>query len=177
MDDFPRSLPEIVRMAVYDEFVHKLVAKTSELRLGMVKQAGEGGNRCMIDTPKSGKGRIVVAPPHIRFAIKHHLDTFVDFDTESLLFQPVRGGCHLSAKVIRDALASALKSVGLHHVRIHDLRHFCGTQTARVGNLVETMGRLGHSSVGASLRYQHLVNGRDVEIAEALSVLAELPKP
>ena len=43
MDYSPRSLPEIVRMAVYDEFVHKLVAKTSELRLGMVKQAGEGG--------------------------------------------------------------------------------------------------------------------------------------
>ena len=42
-------------MAVYDEFVHKLVAKTSELRLGMVKQAGEGGDRCMISTPKSGK--------------------------------------------------------------------------------------------------------------------------
>jgi len=38
------------------------------------------------------------------------------------------------------------------------------------------MNHLGHSSVGASLRYQHLVNGRDVEIAEALSALATTAK-
>jgi len=53
------------------------------------------------------------------------------------------------------------------------LRHFAGTQTARVANLVETMGRLGHSTVAASLLYQQRVSGRDVEIAEALSRLAE----
>jgi integrase len=140
------------------------------------KQAGPGGDRCMISTPKSGKGRTVVVPPVFRADIKHHLSRYVCPDSESLLFAPIRGGCHLSDKVVRDALAPALKSVGLHHVRIHDMRHFCGTQTARVGNLVETMGRLGHSSVGASLRYQHLVNGRDVEIAEALSALATTPK-
>jgi len=56
------------------------------------------------------------------------------------------------------------------------LRHFSGTQTARVGNLVETMGRLGHSTVTASLRYQHQVSGRDVEIAAALSELAAKTK-
>ena len=56
---------------------------------------------------------------------------------------------------------------------IHSLRHFTGTTTARVGNLVETMGRLGHSTVQASLLYQSIVSGRDVEIAEALSKLAE----
>jgi integrase len=77
--------------------------------------------------------------------------------------------------VIRDALVPALKSSGVQHVRIHDLRHFAGTQVARVGNLVETMNHLGHSTVTASLRYQHQVNGRDVEIAEALSELAAKP--
>jgi hypothetical protein len=35
---------------------------------------------------------------------------------------------------------------------------------------------LGHSTVGASLRYQHIVNGRDAEIAAALSALAAKPK-
>ena len=129
----------------------------------------------MISTPKSGRGRTVVVPPHIREDLHYHLSQYVCDDPESLLFAPVRGGCHLSDKVVRDALAPALKSVGLHHGRIHDLRHFCGTQTARVGNLIETMGRLGHSSVGASLRYQYMVSGRDVEIADALSVLAARP--
>ncbi len=90
---------------------------------------------------------------------------------------PEQGGCYLSDKVIRDALAPALKSVGLQRLRIHDLRHFAGTQTARAGaNLVETMGRLGHSTVTASLRYQHQVDGRAVEVAEALSMLATKPK-
>ena len=39
-------------------------------------------------------------------------------------------------------------------MRLHDLRHFAGTMTAQVGNLVETMERLGHSTPAASLRYQ-----------------------
>jgi hypothetical protein len=35
---------------------------------------------------------------------------------------------------------------------------------------------LGHPTVGASLRYQHIVNGRDAEIAAALSTLAAKPE-
>jgi len=38
------------------------------------------------------------------------------------------------------------------------------------------MGRLGHNSVGASLRYQHAVSDRDVEIANQLSELADVSK-
>jgi integrase len=139
------------------------------------RQAGNGGSRCMIDTPKSGKTRNVVVPPHIRADLANHLDSFVGDGTESLLFAPVRGGCHLSDKVIRDALQPALAAVGREGMRIHDLRHFAGTQTAQVGSLVETMGRLGHSTVTASLRYQHQVSGADVKIAEALSGLAQRP--
>jgi integrase len=130
---------------------------------------------CRIDTPKSGKARVVVVPPHIRGDLKHHLDAHTDTGAEALLFGPARGGCHLNDKVFRDYLAPALKSIGQEGIRVHDLRHFAGTQVARVGNLAETMHHLGHSTVGASLRYQHMVSGRDVEIAEALSKLAEDP--
>ena len=145
-------------------------AEVISIARGVVHREG-----CHISTPKSGKGRTVVVPPHIRADIKHHLDTLVAEDVESLLFPPIRGGCHLSDKVIRDALAPALKSVGREGVRVHDLRHFSGTQVARVGNLVETMNHLGHSTVTASLRYQHVVSGRDVEIANQLSALATKP--
>lgn len=82
----------------------------------------------------------------------------------------------MSDKVIRDALAPALKAVGREGLRIHDLRHFAGHQTARVANLPETMARLGHSTQAASLRYQGQVSGRAVEVAEALSALATTPK-
>jgi hypothetical protein len=73
----------------------------------------------------------------------------------------------------REYFADALATIGRKGVRVHDLRHFSGTQTARVGNLVETMGRLGHSTAKASLIYQQIVSGRDAAVAEALSRLAE----
>ena len=39
--------------------------------------------------------------------------------------------------------------------------------------LAELMGRLGHSTPGAALRYQHAAQGRDRAIADALSKLAK----
>ena len=45
--------------------------------------------------------------------------------------------------------------------------------TAHSGaTLAELMGRLGHSSPQAALRYQHIAAGRDEKIAEALSKIA-----
>jgi integrase len=132
---------------------------------------------CRIDTPKSGRGRGVVVPPHVRGDINNHLRQHVAKRPEALLFEPTRGGCHLSDKTFRHHFTPALKKIGREGVRIHDLRHFAGTQTARVGNLVETMGRLGHSTVNASLNYQAIVSGRDAAVAEALSALVESDKP
>ena len=123
---------------------------------------------CRIDTPKSGKARTVTIPPHIRADVSHHLATHVAKDPEAQLFPAERGGCHLNDKVFREYLRTALESVGRQDVRVHDLRHFAGTQMARVGNLKETMERLGHSTVKASLIYQQVVSGRPAEIAEAL---------
>lgn len=126
-----------------------------------------------VDTPKSGKGRAVVIPPHMRDDVKNHLATNVGSSPESLLFPAASGG-HMNDRVFsREYFAKALKTIGKQGVRVHDLRHFAGTQTARVGNLVETMGRLGHSTVKASLIYQAIVTGRDHEVAEALSELAK----
>ena len=111
-------------------------------------------------------------PPHIRADVKHHLDAFVTNDPDALLFSPPRGGCHLSEKTFRLHYRRAMEKAGRTGVRIHDLRHFSGTMAARVGNLVETMGRLGHSTVSASLRYQQIAQGRDAAVAQALSELA-----
>jgi integrase len=132
---------------------------------------------CRIDTTKSGRGRTVVVPPHIRQDVSDHLDLYAGKDREALLFAPALGGCHLSDSTFRVHFGRTLKKIGRQGVRVHDLRHFAGTQTARVGNLRETMDRLGHSTVAASLAYQGLVNGRDVEIAEALSKLAQKETP
>lgn len=39
----------------------------------------------------------------------------------------------------------------------------------------EVMGRLGHSTPNAALRYRHVAGGRDAQIAAALSRMAEGP--
>jgi WS/DGAT/MGAT family acyltransferase len=71
-----------------------------------------------------------------------HIEVHVTKDATALLFPPARAGCHLNDRVMRDYLAPALKAIGREGVRIHDLRHFAGTQTARIGNLVETITRI-----------------------------------
>ena len=125
-----------------------------------------------IDTPKSGKGRPIVIPPHIRDDVKNHLKNHVTKDPDAPLF-PAASGAHMNDRVFsREYFANALKAIGREGVRVHDLRHYAGTQTARVANLVESMHRLGHSTAKASLIYQSVVSGRDVEIAAALSALA-----
>ena len=138
-----------------------------------VSRAVTHGGACRVDTPKSGKVRTVVVPPHIRADIKAHLDTFVMPDDSALLLTTIKNACHLNDSVfMRSAFKPALKTIGREGVRIHDLRHYAGTMSARVGNLVETMNRLGHSTAKASLVYQQMVNGRDAELADALSKLA-----
>lgn len=139
------------------------------------------GAKCIEDTPKSGKIRKVITPPHIRPAIKHHLVTHAAKESDALVF-PADRSCHLIAKTFARHYIKALDAIGRDGKKkprptVHDLRHFAGTQTARVGNLVETMGRLGHSTVKASLVYQGVVSGRDAEIATALSELAAPKTP
>lgn len=56
----------------------------------------------------------------------------------------------------------------------HDLRHTGQTLAAAAGaTLKDLMKRLGHASTAAANRYLHAVDGRDAEIAAALSELAK----
>ena len=145
-------------------------ADCSVLTIG--RGATHRNRECHIDMPKSGKGRKVVVPPHIRDDLAEHLDEFVVSSPNAQLFPAVLGGCHLNDRVFRDYFVEAQEAIGVEGVRIHDLRHFAGTQAARVGNLVEVMDRLGHSTARASLIYQQMVDTRAAEVAEALSKLA-----
>lgn len=142
------------------------------VRRGVVHRDG----KCLTDTTKTKKGRAVAVPPHIQPAVKHHLAAYVAKGNDALLFAADRS-CHLSDKTFRRYYQKGLTEIGRDgkdkpQPSIHDMRHFCGTNTARVGNLVETMARLGHTTVKASLTYQAIVSGRDAEIAKALSALA-----
>jgi integrase len=55
----------------------------------------------------------------------------------------------------------------------HDLRHTGQTLATATGATVkDLMRRLGHASPAAPYRYPHAVDGRDAEVASALSDLA-----
>ena len=112
-------------------------------------------------------------PPHIREDIKSHLTQFVSPNPDALLFVPVRRGCHLNDQVFnKDVFKPAAKDVGREDLSADDLRRFAGSKNAQVATLTENMARLGHKTVGASLRYQHSESGRDAIIANALSAKA-----
>ena len=64
----------------------------------------------------------------------------------------------------------AREAAGRPDLRFHDLRHTGAILAAATGaTLAELMARLGHSTPGAAMRYQHAAADRDKVIAPALS--------
>ncbi|MGC5245393.1 tyrosine-type recombinase/integrase [Gordonia sp. DT219] len=123
---------------------------------------------------KSGVVRRVVIPPHIIETVRAHLGEHVGDDAEALLFSAAAGNRHLRDVVYRRSFSRAAKSIGRDGLHVHDLRHFAGTQAARVGGTTaEVMSRLGHSTVSAAMKYQSSDLKRDREIAARLSALAD----
>jgi integrase len=127
-----------------------------------------------VTTPKSASGvRDVEIPPHLLPVIADHLARFVGPGPDALLFGAPRGGDHLAAPSLYRHFYKARAAAGRDDLRWHDLRYSGAVLAAQSGaTLAELMGRLGHSSPGAAMRYQHAAAGRDREIARRLSGLA-----
>jgi integrase len=128
----------------------------------------------VVDTTKSAAGsRDVSIPPHLVPLIEAHLAEYVGNSADSLLFA-TDGGGHLQPGTFARHWHRARKAIGRNDLRFHDLRHTAGTLAAQSGaTLKELMDRLGHSSVGAAIRYQHTAEGRSRELAAKLSKLAD----
>jgi integrase len=128
----------------------------------------------IIMTPKSTAGsRDVSIPPHILPTIREHLLRF-GIASDQLLFPAAKTDTHLRSGTLTAIWVRARKEVGRPGLRFHDLRHTHAVWVAGEGaTLAELMARLGHSSPGAAMRYQHAAKGRDAQIAAALSRLAE----
>ena len=124
-------------------------------------------------TPKSEAGtRDVSVPPHLVPVLRSHLDQFVGDGPESLLFPADHGG-HLAPATLYRRFYTARKRVGRPDLRWHDLRHTGADLAAVTGaTLADLMGRLGHSTPAAAMRYQHASQARDRQLAVKLSQLA-----
>lgn len=143
--------------------------------------------RVLVGLPKSEAGvRDVAVPPHLHQLLLDHVETWAQPGRDGLAFPAVRpqsgscecghAGCvggHLMATVLYKSYEPARRAAGRPDLRWHDLRHTGAVMAAQTGaTLAELMGRLGHSTVSASLRYQHAAQGRDAEIARRLSARA-----
>ena len=125
-----------------------------------------------ITTPKSDAGtRDVSVPPHLVPVLRSHLDQFAPGPTD-LLFPADHGG-HLAPATLYRRFYTARERVGRPDLRWHDLRHTGADLAAVTGaTLADLMGRLGHSTPQAAMRYQHASQARDKQLAAKLSKLA-----
>jgi integrase len=120
--------------------------------------------------PKTDAGRrTVTIPPHVLPVLREHMTMWAG--PERVFVgqhgQPMRGDA------MRQAFGRARTSVGMAGFTFHDLRHTGQTLAASTGATIkDLMKRLGHASSAAANRYLHAVEGRDAEIAAALSELA-----
>lgn len=139
------------------------------VRRGVVRADGQ----VIVGKPKTNAGiRDVAIPPHLLPAVERHLRDHVERGADALLF-PGDRGAHLAPSSLYRHWYPARAAAGRPDLRWHDLRHTAAVFAAMSGaTLAELMARLGHSSPAAALRYQHAAQGRDAQIAAALSAMA-----
>ncbi len=126
-----------------------------------------------IDTPKSEAGiRDVAIPPHLMPMVRAHLREHAQVGQDGLLF-PAQHGGNIAVSTLTRHYWAARKATGRPDLAFHELRHTGAVLAAATGaTLAELMARLGHSTPGAAMRYQHAAQDRDKVIAAALSDLA-----
>ena len=146
-----------------------------KIRRGVVRVDGE----FIIGQPKSDAGvRDVAIPPHLMPLVKDHLSKHTAPGRDALLFPASADeNSHMAPSTLYRVYYPAREAAGRKDLRWHDLRHTGAVLAAQTGaTLAELMGRLGHTTPGAAMRYQHAAADRDAEIARRLSALVEPPE-
>jgi integrase len=152
-----------------------LEAGVVRIRRGVVYVRRPLPSHFVVTTPKSKSAgrRDVWIPPHLLPAVRDHLVEHTAPGNDALLYPAMMdGNRHLHQATMQQIFAKAREAAGRPDLRFHDLRHTGAVLAAATGaTLAELMARLGHSTVGAAMRYQHAAQGADQRIAEALSKL------
>jgi integrase len=140
-----------------------VTVRTNRVELLETRQAFDG-------PPKTDAGkRTITVPPHVLPILEAHMREWSGPDRVFI----GRDGKPMRGDAVRQAFTRARRKAGMPGFRFHDLRHTGQTLAASAGaTLKDLMKRLGHSSPAAAQRYLHAVDGRDAEIASALSDLA-----
>jgi integrase len=144
-------------------------------RLHVVEQAAEVRGKIIVGPPKTEAGRRVVTLPAVALeALAEHLDRYALPGPDGLVFTNSAGTHIKRSHFSRWVWRPAVHQLGLDGLRFHDLRHTAATLAAAAGATTkELMERIGHTSPGVALRYQHVMADRQAAIAAALDTLAE----
>ena len=126
--------------------------------------------------PKTAAGsRRLAVPEVVAVELALHLERYVDVNASALVFADRRTGETPTPIVWRRVWNKAKASAGVDYT-FHDLRHVAGTLNASAGaSIRESMARMGHASPRAALRYQHVVDQRDAEVAQSIDRLVGRP--
>jgi integrase len=132
----------------------------------------------VVGPPKSEAGvRVVGMPPLTWDTIVEHLGEHTALRPEALLFPAGDGVTHLAPSTFYKHWYPVRDATGRPDLPFHATRHFGGTEYARAGaTLKDTMVRLGHSSTGAAMRYQHAALDRDENLAAMMGASPARPK-
>ncbi|KIC57311.1 tyrosine-type recombinase/integrase [Microbacterium hominis] len=114
---------------------------------------------------EAGVRRVGIFGPDAEVVAKHVRGLIGD----ALLFPAKDGVSYLAQSAFWKHWNPARTAAGRADMPFHALRHYAGTSYAQAGATPrETMARLGHSSLGAAMRYQHSGN-RDDELAARMA--------
>jgi integrase len=143
-------------------------------RLHVVEQAAEVKGKIIVGPPKTEAGRRVVTLPAVALeALAEHLGRYAMPGPDGLVFTSTAETYLLRSNFSRWVWRPAVQRLGLDGLRFHDMRHTAATLAAAAGATTkELMERIGHTSPGVALRYQHIMADRQAALAAALDGLA-----
>jgi integrase len=155
------------------------------LALQRLKMPGEEKGHLLLKEPKRSSKRTINLP---RVCVTALLEHRTIQDRERLLagsrwqeadYVFTTGiGTPMEPRNLERAYREILAIAGLHHIRIHDLRHSCATLLLTQGvHARVVMELLGHSQIAVTMRYSHMVPALRKEAADQMDAALKTPEP
>lgn len=137
-----------------------------------------GGSKYEFSTLKNGKTRTITPAPIVFDVLKKvkaeqnrwKLHAGEAFDNEFNLVFTNELGRHLNSVTVYEHLKRILESIGLGHIRFHDLRHSFATISLQNGDDIKTVSEnLGHATVAFTLDvYGHVTEKMKKDSADRM---------